>query len=286
MVGLTQSDRTGLEALLRDEADMAFRRRALWLFDRLDLRDGDRVFDCGCGMGFHLKTMGGLRRLQLTGLDDDYGRLLRARSEAIQAGLVKGDVVSLPFADASFDKILLTEVLEHVAEDVGALQELYRVLKPGGRLAISVPHAEYPFWWDPPNRIWSGLGGAPLRTGPVAGIWSNHERLYSPDVLTARVAGAGFAVTEVAEATHYGFPFIHFLVYGIGKPLLERGLLPEAIRRDADRFRNASSQRPWWNPVRFGVAAFRAVDRRNDSPAAMAGQKTFVNVLLLASKPG
>ena len=46
---------------------MAYRRRARILLDYLELQDGERVLDCGCGMGFYLMAMGKLRRLQLVG---------------------------------------------------------------------------------------------------------------------------------------------------------------------------------------------------------------------------
>src|SRR4029077_17502585 len=131
------------------------------------------------------------------------------------AVLVEGDVRALPFDDSSFDRVVLSEVLEHIADDVGVLRELRRVLRPGGILALSVPHARYPFWWDPINRTWTALGGKPFRSGPLVGIWSNHERLYEPPELIAKFQQAGFELEMVEEQTHFSFPFIHFLVYGI-----------------------------------------------------------------------
>jgi SAM-dependent methyltransferase len=53
--------------------------------------------------------------------------------------LLKGDITSLPFKDASFDKIICSEVLEHVPDDIKGIRELVRVLKDDGTLAISVP---------------------------------------------------------------------------------------------------------------------------------------------------
>jgi ubiquinone/menaquinone biosynthesis C-methylase UbiE len=282
---LTGIDRALLEAVLRNEADMAFRRRLPILLDYLALEDGERVLDCGCGMGFHLMVMGALRNVGLTGLDSDLARLEQAARQGVRAELVRGDAQRLPFADGCFDKMLMTEVLEHLADDVGALREAYRALRGGGILAISVPHARFPSWWDPINASWTALGGQPIRSGPIAGIWSNHERLYEPEALATAVRAAGFEIDALVETTHYSFPFIHFLVYGIGKPLLERGMLPIRLRKSADRFSGQQNTGSLLNPFNLGRSILRLVDRLNERPQ-VASKRTFVNVLVKARKPG
>jgi ubiquinone/menaquinone biosynthesis C-methylase UbiE len=282
---LTGSDRALLEVVLRNEADTAFRRRLPILLDYLALEKGERVLDSGCGMGFHLMVMGALRDLRLTGLDSDAARLEQAAREGVRAELVRGDAQELPFADGCFDKVLMSEVLEHLPDDLRALREAYRVLRCGGVLAISVPHARFPSWWDPINASWTALGGQPIRSGPIAGIWSNHERLYEPEALAAAVRAAGFEIDALEETTHYSFPFIHFLVYGIGKPLLERGMLPPGLRKSADRFSGPQNTGSLLNPFNLGRSMFRLIDRLNDRPQ-VASKRKFVNVLVKARKPG
>gem|GEM_PF-23167 len=281
---LTAADRALLESLLRNEADMSFRRRALTLLDYLDLHDGDRVLDCGCGMGAYLLMMSRLRKLDLHGVDGDRARLQWARREQMPAALAEVDIHHLPYADATFDKILMSEVLEHLAEDRHALREVYRVLKPGGVLALSVPHADYPFLWDPINKTIEALGRAPMRgPGPIAGMWSNHWRLYRPADLRDVIAGAGFAIAALSEQTHYAFPFIHFIVYSIGKPLIEHNLLPSRLRDSADRFRGERNSGSLLNPINLGVRAFRLFDDRNDH--LRGDERTFVNIVVKARKP-
>ena len=200
------------------------------------------------------------------------------------ANVVTGDAGALPFEDGTFDRVLMSEVLEHLHDDRRALREALRVLRPGGVLAVSVPHARYPFWWDPFNAAWTALGGRPITRGPLVGIWTNHLRLYEPDTLAGVARDAGFEVEELREATHYSLPFMHFLVYGIGKPLCERRLVPERLLATTDRFagrENAGSPRNALNAVR---ATLRAIDRLNDRPWA-ARAHTWVNVLLKARKP-
>lgn len=283
---LTAADQAVLERVLANEFDPAYRRRAMTLLDYLDLHDGERVLDAGCGMGFYLLAMSRLRRLHLTGLDGEPMRLNQARQVGIPATLVEGDLHHLPFPDAAFDKILLSEVLEHVSDDHRVLRELYRVLAPGGTLALSVPHASFPPIWDPISWVRGRLGMKPIRSGPIVGIWANHERLYYPEDLALRAQKAGFVVEDIREATHYSIPFAHILLYGVGKPVIESPLLPAFIRRRFDRLQGEKTDSATARKGLAGVALalLTRADRRNDEPIVQL-QTTFVNLLLKARKP-
>lgn len=273
-----------LDGLLANEADMAFRRRVPILLDFLELRDGKRVLDCGCGMGFYLMVMSTLWNLELVGLDADVERLHCAEEHGIRAELVRGDAQRLPLADDSFDAVLMTEVLEHIPDDAAALSEVLRVLRPGGVLALSVPHAQYPIAWDPINFVWTALGGAPIRQGPIVGIWTNHLRLYDAPALAERIRSSGLELETLEESTHACFPFMHFLVYGIGKPLIEHGVVPEGLRASADRFTGLENSGSQFNPFNMARSVFRLVDRLNDRPPDGRHHR-FVNVLAKARKP-
>jgi SAM-dependent methyltransferase len=113
----------------------------------LDVREGLSVLDVGCGAGYLLGKAADRASLAM-GVDVDGDRLRAARDGFLHAdrpnrGLVEfavADGQHLPFADASFDRIICTETLEHVEDVDQTLRELARVLRPGGRLAVSVPH--------------------------------------------------------------------------------------------------------------------------------------------------
>jgi SAM-dependent methyltransferase len=115
--------------------------------------------------------------------------------------VVQGDTLRLPFADRSFDCVIASEVLEHVADDVGAIAEIGRVLKPRGLLALSVP-----------------------RFGPEAVCWAlsrayhsnegGHLRIYRERTLRRTLTEQGYRILarHHAHALHAPFWWLRCLV--------------------------------------------------------------------------
>lgn len=124
-------------------------------FDRLQLHPGHIILDMGCGGGRH--AFAALRRgANVVAFDADGGELKEVRATigamseagelvdgapigAMGGGQVQGDALHLPFPDDSLDRIVCSEVLEHIWDDEQAISELVRALKPGGRMAVTVP---------------------------------------------------------------------------------------------------------------------------------------------------
>lgn len=272
--------------MLRNEADMSFRMRARTVFEWVPLHADSLILDLPCGRGFYLNMLRHVCDCRLLGLDLDAAVLKEAQDSVGSApGLLLGrsNALALPLPADYVDAIILTELLEHVRDDLAVLRECRRVLKPGGVMAITVPHANYPLAWDPINKTLEALFGVHIGRGPLAGIWANHLRLYTPARLRECVLAAGLRVDEERSLLHHAFPFSHNLVYGLGKPLLQAGLLPEALSDVADRSRFTREDGSPFNPLRLALRVLEWFDRNNEKNEA-PGRST-VNLAIRASKP-
>ncbi len=111
--------------------------------DAAGVREGMRVLDAGCGLGGTLASLNDrYRNLALIGLNIHSRQLERAQVQVNtkggnRAALVAGDACRLPFADESFDAVVAVESIFHFPSRRNFLREARRVLRPGGRLAIS-----------------------------------------------------------------------------------------------------------------------------------------------------
>lgn len=160
-------------------------------FDELGLRAGDRVLDVGAGFGRHVYECA-RRGADVVALDYAADEVVQTRATLgamVVAGEItgdrvvatlRGDATRLPFADDSFDVVITSEVLEHIQDDVAALGEMVRVLKPGGRFAATVPA------WGPEVVNWklSDEYHAPKSVG-------GHVRIYARTELRAKLVAAG-----------------------------------------------------------------------------------------------
>ena len=160
-------------------------------YDRLGLRPGDRLLDLGCGFGRH--AFEALRRgARVVACDMAVPELEQVSATAfamkeaseiaptLSCTSVAGDGTKLPFADASFDRIIASEVMEHVPDDAAALTEFIRVLRPGGTIAITVP-AEFP------EKICWRLSDEYYAPKSVGG----HVRIYAESELRQKMKDAG-----------------------------------------------------------------------------------------------
>ena len=103
-----------------------------------EIEDGQAVLDAGCGFGGTLAALGARwRGLDLTGINIDGRQLEIARAQVPGATFVEADACALPFEAATFDRVLAVECIFHFPSRLGFLREAARVLKPGGRLALS-----------------------------------------------------------------------------------------------------------------------------------------------------
>jgi SAM-dependent methyltransferase len=160
-------------------------------YGRLGVRPGDLLLDLGCGFGRHAYEgyRRGARVVALDYSDTELKEVRQVFAAMVAAGEgpadgmateVNGDATGLPFPDATFDRVIASEVLEHIDDDGRAARELARVLKPGGTLAVTVPA------WLPERVCWalSDEYHAPKAVG-------GHVRIYREHELRSRLRDAG-----------------------------------------------------------------------------------------------
>lgn len=174
-------------------------------YDRLGVGPGTKVIDVGCGAGRH--SFEAYRRgADVVAFDqdaaelDNVGTLLRAMAEAgeapasAKAETVVGDALALPYPDRTFDCVIASEILEHVPADGTVIDELIRVLKVGGKLAVTVPR------WLPEQLCW-------LLSEDYHSNEGGHIRIYRASQLRDKIASTGMAFTHTHHAHALHAPF-------------------------------------------------------------------------------
>jgi SAM-dependent methyltransferase len=135
-----------------------------------------RILDAGCGTGALMSLLSAQGNAQVFGMDLVWDALAFSRGRGVR-GLVQGDLTALPFRTASFDVVTALDVVEHVEQDVTALTEIGRVLRPGGVLVMSVP--AYAFLWSSHDTA------------------LHHKRRYTAGMLAPRLKAAGLSTAKM-----------------------------------------------------------------------------------------
>jgi SAM-dependent methyltransferase len=237
-------------------------------FGRLAIRPGERVLDIGCGAGRH--AFEALRRgARVVAVDTDQAELAQVAAmfaAMTQAGEVPagaggrvaaGDATRLPFPDGSFDKVIASEVLEHIPADQAAINEVARVLRPGGVAAVTVPA------WLPERICWT-------LSDDYHTVEGGHVRIFTRAELTGKLGRAGLAVSgqHHAHALHSPYWWLkcavgvhddgHPLARTYHKLLVWQIMKNPSVLRAADRALNpligksvvVYADKPWaWAPA-------------------------------------
>jgi len=174
-------------------------------YAKLGVREGDRLLDLGCGFGRHAfeAARRGAAVVALDAGSDEVAKVRDTLGAMVEAGelgpdhpaaAVQGNALALPFPDGAFDRVIASEVLEHIPDDLAAMRELSRVLRPGGTMAVTVP-----------------------RFGPEAVNWAlsdeyhdipgGHVRIYRRSTLERRLSSTGLRPTRFHHAHGLHSPY-------------------------------------------------------------------------------
>ena len=191
--------------------------------DRLNVGPGDWLLDAGCGEGRH--CFGALERgAHVVGLDLDFPSLQhgakalasRAKERKQHGVMLQGNAFALPFPDSRFDRIICSEVMEHVHDYPAALRELARVLRPKGRVAITIPTATS-------EHLYLRLGDEYFESP------GGHIRIFKPQQLSRAMQNAGLITEGVGFAHALHTPY-WVLRSAVGLPNADEFRLVQAYR--------------------------------------------------------
>jgi SAM-dependent methyltransferase len=156
-----------------------------WVRRRYPERRDLNILDVGCGTGLMMRDMADMGTVDGVDIADEAVEYCRQRGVE---HVTQASVVELPFPNQHFDVITGVDILEHIEDDVAALREWRRVLKPGGRLFLFVPAHQW--LWSLQDEI------------------SGHQRRYTARGLRQVVAEAGLTVERQSYVSTYLLPMI------------------------------------------------------------------------------
>lgn len=216
-----------LSKILMGEIDPAFAKRAFFILQAMKYYKPKKILDVGCGRGFYLKALSLFKfPKEIHGIDinKDYLKVAKNICNDNRVFIQQANIYSLPFPNNYFDFIIASEILEHLKNDIAALLEIKRVLKPKGLVVITVPNYNFPFLWDPINWILMKFFNTHINKDIwwLAGIWADHQRLYTVEKISKLVLSVNFKIKKIEYAVRHCWPFSHFLLYGLGKNLIEK----------------------------------------------------------------
>lgn len=164
------------------------RFKAVHVLDYLRPQPGDSILDVGCGLGFFLNAMA---RRGVVGHGMDFSdKSLKLCRDMTSGRLCRGDAQVLPFKDNSFEKIIFTDVLEHVADDSGTLSEIVRIAQDGARIVLVTPCVKGRLASTGWRKLFHDEEGTP----------EYDERAgYTPDELRLLVEGVGIHIEDMRQ---------------------------------------------------------------------------------------
>lgn len=183
----------------------SYRNRHRFIKAKLDQYTGDKwqqSLNLGCGEGDYDPMIAEYSKKTI-GCDineNDIAFAQQMNQETSNLSYQVENALALSFANNSFDLITSMEVIEHVGQPYKMMEEIHRILQPGGLVLMTYPSLDFPFTYDPINRILSFFGDKHISQGAFA---FGHDYLISPKEFRKKVKEMGFEILEENNSSGY-----------------------------------------------------------------------------------
>lgn len=222
------------------------------------LPENGPVLDVGCGNGIYTQWLA-KKCEPAYGIDHNLKNLSWGKSEFPNVNFLMANGESLPFPDDFFGAVMITEVLEHTRDDRLTLQEIHRVMRPGGTLLVSTPHKGLFGFLDPDNvtnRAFDTIRKLKIPKPGGGRFYENFRydihRHYSAGQLKS-LLGEQWQVEEV----YYGGLLLYPLLYGF-----ENAIDAFSKKRSYwQDYRLLRTLRAWDFSLRFGKMSYNIAMR-------------------------
>jgi SAM-dependent methyltransferase len=235
--------RSSLTSFPNEEKAQAMLGRAKLAMDWIN--KDDLLLDVGCSdgtfvSGAHYKCQ------RAVGVDVDRENLKKAQESCADAEFYYGSADDLPFDNAMFSVVTMLDVLEHVPDPEGSLKEVDRVLRPGGRFIISVPHRGTFGFVDAQKSIMFAVGRKLLlgKGDPIL----EHRHFLTDEI--ASMVGPGYEMKRVHMGGYLVFPLCGYALMFTDN--LNIPAISNTFRRLEERdFQHDYGEKSWHLMVEF-----------------------------------
>lgn len=208
----------------------SFRNRFVFVRGKVKQLAREHTFDTtlnlGTGEGDYDAMLAGFTR-ELVGCDVNEEDLAHAR--ALNRGVMNlryevGNALDLSYPDASFDLVVSCEVIEHVGRPAQMMLEIGRVLRPGGYVVMTFPSREFPFTYDPINRLWQWFGDPKKKENLISqGAYAfGHDYLIGSADFKQWAADAGLEIVSFQGLSRHLVGLLEIYWTGIAQSIFKK----------------------------------------------------------------
>lgn len=188
---------------------------------------------------------------QLIGCDVNEEDLAHARqlnADVPNLRYEPNNALALSYTDASFELLVSCEVIEHVGDPEKMVQEMARVLRPGGVAIMTFPSREFPITYDPVNRLWQWLRKTSDRENLISqGAYAfGHDYLIGSEDFKKWATGAGFEILEFHGLSRHLVGLLEVYWTGVAQSIFKKNSRNVTVdSKGGVKIRPASTGEPW-----------------------------------------